>query len=199
MKSKKSVPVLVVVDLLYDFIDGSLACLNSDNAVQESVKFINNNSGMAVAYICDNHPHNHSSFREFGGVWPSHCVKGTRGGSIHESFYLDVTDESARPGKENTFFKGEDPEREQYSGYEAVNPISGTLDNFINLISGDDDRAEVYVSGVATEFCINATVKDLANSGRRVFLLSKALAYVDKDGHEKTLNELSQYKNVTII
>ncbi|MBR2128110.1 MAG: hypothetical protein IJ940_04495 [Bacteroidales bacterium] len=31
---------LVVVDMLYDFIDGSLACQNADNAVRETLKFI---------------------------------------------------------------------------------------------------------------------------------------------------------------
>ena len=28
---------LVVVDMLYDFIDGSLACLNAENAVKETL------------------------------------------------------------------------------------------------------------------------------------------------------------------
>ena len=31
---------LVVVDMLYDFIDGSMACKNSENAVNEAVKAI---------------------------------------------------------------------------------------------------------------------------------------------------------------
>ena len=31
---------LVVVDMLYDFIDGSLACQNADNAVKETLRFI---------------------------------------------------------------------------------------------------------------------------------------------------------------
>lgn len=199
MKRDNSACVHVVVDLLYDFIDGSLACYNSAEAVKESVKFINENRDMAVAYICDNHPANHSSFREFGGIWPPHCVKGTRGGSIHEDFYNCVEEIAARPSPENTFLKGEDPAKEQYSGYEAVSAVSGTLDEFIQKISGAEEESAVYVSGVATEFCINATVRDLADSGRRVFLLSKALAYVDKEGHEKTLSELSKYNNVTLI
>ena len=197
MKSDKSVHV--VVDMLYDFIDGSLACLNSEAAVKESVKFINENKGMEVVYICDNHPANHSSFKEFGGIWPPHCVQETRGGSIHESFYKNVKDIAARPGISNLFLKGENPSTEQYSGYEAVSQVSGTLDHFIQSLSSIEKAADVYVSGIATEFCINATVRDLADSGRRVFLIANALAYVDKDGHDKTLKELSSYKNVTII
>ena len=31
---------LVVVDMQYDFIDGSLACQNADNAISQTLKFI---------------------------------------------------------------------------------------------------------------------------------------------------------------
>ena len=31
---------LVIVDMLYDFIDGSLACANAENAVKETLRFI---------------------------------------------------------------------------------------------------------------------------------------------------------------
>ena len=31
---------LVVVDMLYDFIDGSLACQNAESAVAQTVKYI---------------------------------------------------------------------------------------------------------------------------------------------------------------
>ena len=36
---------LVIVDMLYDFIDGSLACQNADNAVRETLKFIDSKTG----------------------------------------------------------------------------------------------------------------------------------------------------------
>lgn len=199
MKSEKAVPVIVVVDMLYDFIDGTLACLNSESAVKEAVKFINKHDDMVVAYICDHHPSNHSSFTEFGGVWPPHCVQGTKGGSVHDSFYSEILNKSSRPQRGNLFLKGEDPLKEQYSGYEAVNSVNGTLDNYIKMHAADQGDGDVYVCGIATEFCINATVRDLADSGRRVYLISDALAYVEREGHEKILKELSHYKNVTII
>ena len=31
---------LIVVDMLYDFIDGSLACQNSEEAVRQTLRFI---------------------------------------------------------------------------------------------------------------------------------------------------------------
>ncbi|GAB1473330.1 hypothetical protein MASR2M69_07710 [Bacteroidota bacterium] len=68
----------IVVDMLYDFIDGSLACLNAENAVEKSIGYINSNKDQMVVYVADSHPENHCSFRNYGGIWPSHCVKGTK-------------------------------------------------------------------------------------------------------------------------
>ena len=82
----------VVVDMLYDFIDGSLACIGGEEAVEETRKFLEKNlegEGDAaveildtkpVLFIRDHHPADHSSFKDFGGIWPAHCVAGTRGG-----------------------------------------------------------------------------------------------------------------------
>lgn len=81
---------LIIVDMLYDFIDGSLACLNADQAVAETLKFIDAQTKgqggedheildtFPILFIRDHHPADHSSFKEQGGIWPSHCVAGTR-------------------------------------------------------------------------------------------------------------------------
>ena len=37
--------VLIVVDMLYDFIDGSLACANAENAVENTLDFIKKTRG----------------------------------------------------------------------------------------------------------------------------------------------------------
>ena len=40
--------LLVVVDMLHDFIDGSLACANADAAVANTVEFISRTRGDAL-------------------------------------------------------------------------------------------------------------------------------------------------------
>ena len=62
--------VLVIVDMLHDFIDGSLACANADNAVDNTLQFIQKtrDEDLPLLFIRDHHPANHSSFREFGGT-----------------------------------------------------------------------------------------------------------------------------------
>ena len=74
---------LIVVDMLYDFIDGSLACQEADKAVENTVRFIENEHPSPILFVRDHHPAGHCSFTAQGGPWPPHCVQGTHGADIH--------------------------------------------------------------------------------------------------------------------
>ena len=183
---------LVVVDMLYDFIDGSLACKNADNAVRNTLAYIDTQTkgqgGEAheildtfpILFIRDHHPADHSSFKEQGGIWPAHCVAGTRGGEIHQ-------DLAPYASEELTFDKGCDRNTEQYSGFEAVNNADQPLSEVLELL----DTTDVYVCGIATEYCVRNTCEDLLKAGFRVHLLKNCIAYVDIDGHKKALEEMA--------
>ncbi len=182
---------LVVVDMLYDFIDGSLACINADNAVAETLKYIDSQTkGQAgeeheildtfpILFIRDHHPADHSSFKEQGGIWPIHCVAGTRGGEIHKDLLPYAKEEL-------TFDKGCDKAVEQYSGYDGTNTAGQSLEEILQLL----DTTDVYVCGIATEYCVRNTCEDLLKGGFKVHLLKDCIAYVDHDGHVKALAEM---------
>ena len=184
---------LVVVDMLYDFIDGSLACQNADNAVKETLKFIDSQTKgqggedheildtFPILFIRDHHPADHSSFKEQGGIWPVHCVAGTYGGDIHKDLLPYVREEL-------TFDKGCDKETEQYSGFEGVNNAEQSLGEILELL----DTTDVYVCGIATEYCVRNTCEDLMKAGFKVRLLSECIAYVDHEGHKKALQEMAE-------
>ena len=183
-------PEHLVVDMLYDFIDGSLACGNAENAVHEVVKYINAHPEERVIYITDYHPANHSSFADYGGIWPVHCVQGTRGGAIHEAFYTDVLNPANRPDPErNIFRKGEQVDKEQYSGFESVGPDGRLLSQCVGK--------DLVISGIATEYCVKNTLMEFLNAGHNIELLVPGLGYVDKKGHDETMKELE--KMVTVI
>ena len=183
-------PEHLVVDMLYDFIDGSLACGNAENAVHEVVKYINAHPEERVIYITDYHPANHSSFADYGGIWPVHCVQGTRGGAIHEAFYTDVINPANRPDPErNIFRKGEQVDKEQYSGFESVGPDGRLLSQCVGK--------DLVISGIATEYCVKNTLMEFLNAGHNIELLVPGLGYVDKKGHDETMKELE--KVVTVI
>lgn len=183
---------LVVVDELYDFIDGSLACINADNAVRETLRVIDENTAgqdgdkdveildtFPILFIRDHHPADHSSFTEFGGTWPVHCVAGTHGGELHKDLQPYAVDEL-------TFDKGCDRDVEQYSGFEGLNSAGQSLGEILELL----DVQTVYVCGIATEFCVRNTCEDLLKAGFKVELLTAALAYVSEEGHRKALTEM---------
>ena len=183
---------LVVVDELYDFIDGSLACINAETAVKETLRFIDTHTEaqdgdkdveildtFPILFIRDHHPADHSSFVGFGGTWPVHCVAGTHGGEIHEELKPYVSEEL-------TFDKGCDKALEQYSGFEGRNSAGQPLGEILELL----DVKPAYVCGIATEFCVRNTCEDLLKADFKVKLLTKALAYVSEQGHEKALEEM---------
>ena len=184
---------LVVVDMQYDFIDGSLACQNADNAVKETLKYIDSQTKgqggedheildtFPILFTRDHHPADHSSFTAHGGTWPSHCVAGTRGGEIHEALLPYVNEEL-------TFDKGCDRTVEQYSGFEGMNSAGQSLGEILELL----DTTDVYVCGIATEFCVRNTCEDLLKAGFKVHLLKDCIAYVDHDGHLKALKEMAE-------
>ena len=184
---------LVVVDMLYDFIDGSLACLNSEEAVRRTLEFIDSQTKeqggedheildmFPILFIRDHHPADHSSFKEQGGIWPAHCVAGTHGGDIHEDLLPYVSEEL-------TFDKGCNKSVEQYSGYEGVNCAGQPMGEVLELL----DTTDVYVCGIATEYCVRNTCEDLLKAGFKVHLLKDCIAYVDHDGHLKALEEMAQ-------
>ena len=181
----------VVVDMLYDFIDGSLACIGGEEAVEETRKFLEKNlegEGDAaveildtkpVLFIRDHHPADHSSFKDFGGIWPAHCVAGTRGGEIHEKLLPFVNEDL-------TFDKGCDRAVEQYSGFDGRNAAGQPLGEVLSLM----DIKTVYVCGIATEYCVRSTCEDLLKAGFKVQLLKDCLAYVNEEGHRKALEEM---------
>ena len=72
---------LVIVDCQYDFIDGSLACSGSHEAVAYLINFINRHE-MEVLYTSDWHSPANRSFKVNGGIWPIHCVAGEKGSAL---------------------------------------------------------------------------------------------------------------------
>ncbi len=171
---------IVVVDMLYDFIDGTLACNGALEAVV-CVRQLLENSDAPKLFILDHHPVNHSSFKDFGGIWPVHCVADTRGGEIHDDLKPYVSEELS-------FYKGTVVSKEQYSGFEGVNSKGESLGEALGRLG----VTEVTVVGIATEYCVKETVLDLINAGFGVSVVPEGLAYVDHVGHLATLEEFAQ-------
>jgi len=190
---------LVVVDMLYDFIDGSLACKGVEEAIANSVEFIDKmtsepldgpdviQAGFPILFVRDFHPADHCSFVEQGGTWPPHCIQGSHGAEIHEALAPYATEEFS-------FYKGYKKELEQYSGFEGLNEAGQSLGDVLDIM----DIKNVYVCGIATEFCVKQTCLDLLGAGFSVWLLKDCIGYVDYQGHLEALAEMDK-KGIRLI
>ena len=69
-----------------------------------------------------------------------------------------------------------------------MNNAEQSLGEILELL----DTTDVYVCGIATEYCVRNTCEDLMKAGYKVRLLKDCLAYVDHDGHVKALDEMAK-------
>ena len=176
---------ILVVDCQYDFIDGSLACKHSQEAVKNIINFINANPSARVFYSADNHSPHHCSYIPNGGTWPVHCQAGTHGAELHSSFTTDIINPEQRPNESNTFYKGTKDDREEYSAFWAANKAGKALCEVLGK--------DVLICGIATEFCVKETVKEFVYTWRNIEVSADMLGWVDDEGHKKTLEELSAF------
>ena len=180
--------VHIVVDVLNDFISGSMACLHAQEAISKIIERINAYPQESVLYVCDAHPVNHCSFMPQGGPWPVHCVKHSFGQAIDLSFYTRLQRSYQRPRiSENVFEKGYNTEQEEYSGYHALCHHSKKI-----LREALSPHQNILVSGIATEFCVFETVSDLLRDGLQIELLQEGLGYVTLEGHRQALAQMRE-------
>ena len=142
--------ILVAVDLQNDFIDGSLAVPGAA-AVIPVIKSALHDYDL-VYFTLDWHSAGHCSFREQGGPWPVHCVHHTHGAALPEGL-IENMDE----GRMRFVLKGQ--RVEQYGAFADATP--STQDWFA---PGD----EVTVCGIASEYCVKETVKNIQSIAEQV-------------------------------
>ena len=174
---------ILVVDCQYDFIDGTLACGHSVEAVQNIIALINSEPEAKIFYSADNHSPKHCSYIQNGGTWPVHCQAETHGAEIHKSFYSDVKNPEQRPNEKNIYYKGENDSVEEYSAFNAKNKNGRELNQ--------DISNDVLVCGIASEFCVRESVLALLKSGRNVEVNENLLGWVDEKNHQANLKELA--------
>ncbi|MFO7275307.1 MAG: nicotinamidase [Bacillota bacterium] len=181
---------LVIVDVQNDFCPGgALAVPRGDEVVPVLNGWVEafTAAGRPVVYTQDWHPEGHISFRERGGPWPVHCVQGTRGADFHPGLAVRGT----------VFRKGFDRDREAYSGFDgALARGERGVDPGTGLAGWLRERGvrRLYVGGLATDYCVRATVLDGLAAGFEVSVLIPAVRAVDVepgDG-DRALREMQE-------
>jgi len=169
---------LILVDIQNDFLPGGALAVPSGDQIIPVVNRLQPRFDLVVA-TQDWHPTNHGSFaanhpgRTPGEIitlaglpqilWPTHCVQETTGAEFAPT--LD------RTTWDRVFVKGTDPNIDSYSGF---------FDNGHRKATGlaeylrDRGVTQVYVAGLATDYCVKFTALDAVAQGFQTYLISDA-------------------------
>ena len=166
---------LILVDIQNDFLPGgALAVLRGDEVVPVANR-VQPVFDLVVA-TQDWHPPRHGSFAstrpgrkpgevdELAGLsqvlWPDHCVQGSRGAEFAPGLEMNRV--------EAIFRKGTDPSIDSYSGFfDNGHRKSTGLGDYLRGRAAND----VYVLGLATDYCVKFTALDARKLGFRTFLV----------------------------
>ena len=174
---------LILVDLQNDFCPGgALQVSRGDETIPIANRLLPH--FQIVAATMDWHPPDHQSFAanhagkqpyemiDLHGLmqvlWPVHCVRETKGAELHGE--LD------RSKITEIFYKGTDPTVDSYSGF---------FDNDKRKATGLGDWLrsrwiqQVYVMGLATDYCVRATALDARSLGFDVWVVQDGCRAVD--------------------
>ncbi|MDT7687615.1 MAG: nicotinamidase/pyrazinamidase [Acidobacteriota bacterium] len=164
MSSHSEGRALVVVDVQNDFCPGgSLAVEHGDEVIVPLNRLIAEflEQGLPVYKSRDWHPARTKHFADYGGTWPVHCVQNTRGAEFHTDLLEDPRIQIVSKGM---------GDEDSYSAFDGT-PLA------------EDMRrrgvSEVWVGGLATDYCVKNTVLDALREGFRVRAVSNAMRAVN--------------------
>jgi nicotinamidase/pyrazinamidase len=179
--------ILIVTDLQNDFLPGGALAVPNGDAVIAPIKAL----AARFAHVIltqDWHPPGHISFasshagrRVFEAItladgrrqmlWPDHCVQGSQGAAIEADLRIDKAELIIRKG----FNRGLD----SYSAFVEADRTTRTgLAGYLH----ERGLSRVFVTGLATDFCVAWTAVDAANAGFETIVIEDACRAIDVEG-----------------
>jgi nicotinamidase/pyrazinamidase len=193
---------LIVVDIQNDFLPGGRLAVPDGDKIIPKVNDLIKKFDLVIA-TQDWHPVNHISFAEnhkgkkpgdkitVEGVeqilWPSHCVQNTFGAEFAKDLLKDKFTAVIR--------KGTDPMIDSYSGFfDNARKKDTGLDNLLKSLN----VSEVYIVGLATDYCVKFTALDAVSLGYKTHVIREACMGVNLKPND-TENALNELKKAGVI
>ncbi|MCK9603048.1 MAG: bifunctional nicotinamidase/pyrazinamidase [Candidatus Omnitrophica bacterium] len=179
MKSKKA---LLVVDVQNDFCPGGALGVPAGHKIAPVINkyiriFLKKKS--VIFATRDWHPVRTKHFKDFGGLWPVHCIQNTLGAAFHPELKL--------PKEAILLYKGMNPDKDSYSAFHAEDESGVGLLVWLKRLG----IKEIYIAGLATDYCVKYSAIDAIKYGLKVKILIDAVQGVNlkpddsKDAIEK--------------
>ena len=174
---------LIIVDVQNDFLPGGALAVPEGDRI---IPVINELSqGFELVFTTqDWHPANHCSFAashpntkigdqitidgQAQNLWPVHCVQNTPGAELASNLHPKVV--TAR------IYKGTDPRVDSYSGFFDNQRKRATG---LEALVRQHDADELTIVGLATDYCVKATVLDARDLGFAVTVYANACRAVN--------------------
>lgn len=156
---------LLVVDVQNDFLpEGALAVPGGDEILPEVNRLIDEfvTRGLPVVLSRDWHPPDHCSFEAEGGVWPPHCIRDTYGAEFAQGLRM--------PLNAAIISKATRRDEEAYSAFEGTD---------LDRILTERKVTRLFVVGLATDYCVLASVRDARRLGYEVVVPAGGIRAVD--------------------
>ena len=178
--SKKA---LILVDIQEDFLPGGALPVPKGNEIIPLANQLLPRPFDIIVATKDWHPADHGSFAanqgknpgekiSLGGIeqilWPTHCVQETKGAEFPASLNF--------PRLDRVFFKGVDKNVDSYSAFFDNGHLKSTgLAEYLC----EQGVKDVYVAGLATDYCVKYSVLDAVKKGFVVHVVVQACRGID--------------------
>jgi nicotinamidase/pyrazinamidase len=143
---------------------GSLAVAQGDEVIAPLNQLIKEflDRGEPVYKTRDWHLPQTNHFAAYGGIWPFHCIQNTKGAEFHP----DLLDDP----RITVISKGTDDKADGYSGFDGTNLADSLREAGVS---------EIWVGGLATDYCVKQTVIDGVRQGFKVKALADSMRAVN--------------------
>jgi nicotinamidase/pyrazinamidase len=182
------VDALLIVDFQNDFCPGGALPVKEGDRIAEPLKRLLDSFELVVA-TRDWHPSNHGSFEgvqvdpaawrgaDPPSIWPVHCVQGTAGAELHPAL--------ERAKVDLVIDKGQDPNSQGYSAFQ---------DTRLGELLRERGVERLFVTGLATDYCVKQSVLDALRLGFDVTVVEDAVRGVDVEpgDSERALQEMDR-------
>ena len=186
---------LIIDDPQKDFCEGgSLAVPDGDAIIEIANKLLELKFFDVLVITNDWHPANHKSFAsnhkdknigdiiDIGGfqqrLWPDHCVQGTSGAELHADLRVPII---------SIIRKGENPEVDSHSGFMDNSQES---DTGLNALLAKRNVSEVYIMGLATDYCVKLTALDAVSFMYETYVIEDGCRGVDPETTKQAIQEM---------
>lgn len=182
---------LLIVDVQNDFCPGgALPVPEGDEVVPVLNRAIERfqQAGAPVIASRDWHPEKSTHFALYGGQWPVHCVQNTPGAQFHPDLRL--------PEGTIVVSKGMGEHEDAYSAFDARTEEGKPLEGLLK----EKGIKRLVVGGLATDYCVRASVLGALERGFEVLVLRDAVRGVDvQPGDSAKALEEMQSKGAKLV